>query len=92
MLLPPGKCAPGFAKATIAYNMRICRLAKDDGYTVSPETDRRAPEMPESEGTLTLPSTPESIASSNKVPSKVSLFAFNITWPHRQDNYQLTYV
>nr|XP_023656043.1 deleted in lung and esophageal cancer protein 1 isoform X1 [Paramormyrops kingsleyae] len=67
---PKGKCAPGFAKATIAYNMRICRLAKDDGYTVSPETDRRPPEMPESEGTLTLPSTPESIASSSKIPSK----------------------
>ncbi|KAG5851028.1 hypothetical protein ANANG_G00088660 [Anguilla anguilla] len=55
-----GKSPPGFANPTICFSKHISSLPQDDGYTVIPPPDRMAQDMLEhSEGTLTLPSTPE---------------------------------
>ncbi|KAJ8279540.1 hypothetical protein COCON_G00066060 [Conger conger] len=60
-----GKSPPGFANATISFSQHIKNLPQDDGYTVIPSPDRMVQDMLEqSEGTLTLPSTPECATSS----------------------------
>ncbi|KAJ8375005.1 hypothetical protein SKAU_G00055850 [Synaphobranchus kaupii] len=62
-----GKSPPGFTKPTICFSKHISNVPQDDGYTVIPPPDKMTQDMLElSEGTLTLPSTPEYSTSGSK--------------------------
>uniref|UniRef100_W5MU66 DLEC1 cilia and flagella associated protein n=1 Tax=Lepisosteus oculatus TaxID=7918 RepID=W5MU66_LEPOC len=70
---PRGKSTPGFINPTLSFSKHISRLPQDDGYTEIPPPHATAESLlEESEGSLTLPSTPDSNFTVTKSSNKKS--------------------
>lgn len=59
-----------YAKPTISFNMHVSKEPQDDGYTVLPAQDGRAPERSPSEKSLTLESSSD-VPKRMKSPKQV---------------------